>query len=429
MSISRDLWTKEGIDNEVITTYQYVFDLRNRIEDTCTLARENLLTAQKKYKKHYDKSARLRTMDIGERVLVMLPTDHNKLFLRWNGPYPIVEKIGVADYRIKKGEHHRLFHINMLRKYIDREPVLCAVAAILDPMECPDLEINETPELGTETYLNVPISDELMESPARELKGLLKEYEEIFSDIPGITQLEEHFITLNTNTPIRRKSYPVPFAKVTEIETEVKKMMTMGIVEHSKSPFCSPLLLIKKSDGSFRPVVDFRLLDRATVFAAEPMPNPEEIYAKLNKGKYFSTFDFCKGYWQIRMNIEDKENNAFSSTLGLFQFVRMPFGLVNAGATYERMMRKLLSGMQGVANYVDDVIVSSATWEEHMFSLRELFKRVKEASLTMNPSKCSVAYTQVDFAGHKVGAGQLTTQMDKVERVRNAEIPRNKTQR
>ena len=183
-------------------------------------------------------------------------------------------------------------------------------------------------------------------------------------------------------------------------------------MEPSKSPVCSPLLLIKKSDGSRRPVVDYRLLNRATVFDAEPMPNHEEIYAKLNKGKYLSTFDFCKGYWQIPMNIEDKEKTAFSSTLGLFQFVRMPFGLVNAGATYERMMRKLLNGMIGVANYVDDVIVYLATWEEHMVSLRELFKRDKEASLARKPSKCSVAYTQVNFVGHKVEAGQLTTQMD-----------------
>ena len=208
----------------------------------------------------------------------------------------------------------------------------------------------------------------------------------------------------------------------------MKKMMTMWIIESSKSPFCSTLLIIKKSDGSLRHVVDFRLLNRATVFDAEPMPNPEEIYAKLNKGKYFYTFDFCKCYWQIPMYIEEKENTAFSSTLGLFQFVRMPFRLVNAGATYERMMRKLLSGMQGVANYVDDVILYSATWDEHMFSLRELFNRVKETSLTMKPSKCSVASTQVDFVGHKVGADQLTTQMDKVERVRNAELPHNKTQ-
>ena len=164
-------------------------------------------------------------------------------------------------------------------------------------------------------------------------------------------------------------------------------MMAMGIIEPSKSPFCSPLLLIKKTDGSHRPVVDFRLLNRATVFDAEPMPNPEEIYAKLNKGKYVSTFDFCKEYWQIPMNINDKEKTAFPSTLGLFKFVRMPFGLVNAGATYERMMRTLHSGMQGVANCVDDVIVYSSTWDEHMFSLRELFNRVTKSSPTIKPSK------------------------------------------
>ena len=137
MSILRDLWTKEGNDNEVITTYQSVFDLRNRIEENCTLARENLVTAQQRYKKHLDKTARLRTMDVGERVLVMLPTDHNKLLLRWKGPYPIVEKVGLADYRIKIGDPHRLFHVNMLRNYVDREPIMCSVAAILDPVECP----------------------------------------------------------------------------------------------------------------------------------------------------------------------------------------------------------------------------------------------------------------------------------------------------
>ena len=229
--ILRDLWTKEGIDNKVITTYQYVFDLRNRIEETCTLARENLLTAQQSYKKHFDKTARLRTMDVGERVLVMLPTDHNKLLLRWKGPYPIVENAGLADYRIKIGDKHMLFHINMLRKYVDREPILCSVAAILDPLECPELEIEEEPEQGNESYHDVKIASKLVGNPTWELRELLREYKEIFSDVPGLTNLEEHAITLNTTTAIRGKSYHVPFAKVTDIETEVKKMMTMAIIE------------------------------------------------------------------------------------------------------------------------------------------------------------------------------------------------------
>ena len=204
MSILRDLWTKEGIDNKVITTYQYVFDLRNRIEETCTLARENLLTAQQMYKKHFDKTARLRTMDVGERVLVMLPTDHNKLLLRWKGPYPIVENVGLADYRIKIGDQHRLFHVNMLRKYVDREPILCSVAAILDPVQSPELEIEEEPEQGNESYHDVKIASELVGNPAWELRELLRKYKEIFSDVPGLTKLEEHAITLNTTTAIKR---------------------------------------------------------------------------------------------------------------------------------------------------------------------------------------------------------------------------------
>ena len=141
---------------------------------------------------------------------------------------------------------------DMLRKYVDKEHVMCSVAAILDPVECPELEIAEEPEQGNESYHDVKIASELVGNPAWGMRELLREYKEIFSDVPGITKLEEHAITLNTTTAIRRKSYPVPFAKVTDIETEVKKMTTMGIIEPSKSPFCSPLLLIKKTDGSFR---------------------------------------------------------------------------------------------------------------------------------------------------------------------------------
>ena len=125
----------------------------------------------------------------------------------------------------------------MLRMYVDREPILCSVAAILDPVECPELEIEEEPEQEKESYHDVKIASELVGNPAWEL---LREYKEIFSDVPGLTKLEEHAITLNTTTAIRRKSYHVHFAKVTDIETEVKKMMTMGIIEPSKSPFCSP---------------------------------------------------------------------------------------------------------------------------------------------------------------------------------------------
>ena len=238
----------------------------------------------------------------------------------------------------------------------------------------------------------------------------------------------EHEIKLTTSQPIRVKPYPIPFSQARVVEDEVRKMLASGVVEPSCSPYCAPLLLVRKSDGSNRPVVDFRLLNKATVFNAEPMPNPEAIFATLSGDKFFSKLDFTKGYWQIPMKEEDKEKTAFSSSLGLLQFKRMPFGLVNAGATYSRMMRKLLDGLDGVANYVDDVIIHSRTWDEHVATLSEVFARIREASLTVKPSKCWLGYSKVDFLGHRVGDGNILTQDDKVDKVMKADRPRTKTQ-
>ena len=133
MTILKEIWSKEGTDKEVTHTYKYILDLRNRIEETCDLAHELLQSAQTRYKKHFDRKARMRSLKIGEWALVLLPTDNNKLLMQWQGPYEVCEVVGVTDYRIRVGDTLRLFHINMLNKYTLREEVLGSVAAILDP--------------------------------------------------------------------------------------------------------------------------------------------------------------------------------------------------------------------------------------------------------------------------------------------------------
>ena len=162
MTILRELWTKENANEEVTMTYQYVFDLRNRIEQTCNLAHDNLLSAQRRYKRHFDKKALLRVIEVGEKVLVMLPTDHNKLLLRWKGPYSIEDKVGLTDYRIKVGAKLRLFHVNMLKKYTEREPMTCAMTAILDCGDCPELDLEDEPVAEQkETHQDVVLAPEL----------------------------------------------------------------------------------------------------------------------------------------------------------------------------------------------------------------------------------------------------------------------------
>jgi len=153
-------------------------------------------------------------------------------------------------------------------------------------------------------------------------------------------------------------------------------MEWLGIIEKSDSPYASPLLMVKKKDGRNRPVIDFRRLNKITVFDAEPMPNVDDIYARLSAARYFSKLDFCKGYWQIPMALEDQPKTAFRTPIGLYHFTRMPFGLQNACATYGRMMRRVLDGMEQTDNFVNDVLSFAEQWPTHLQELRDLFRRV-----------------------------------------------------
>jgi len=144
------------------------------------------------------------------------------------------------------------------------------------------------------------------------------------------------------------------------VKAELSEMVKLGIVEPSNSPYSSPLLMVKKKDGTNRPVVDYHSLNSITIFDAEPMPNADDIFAKISRSCFFSKMDFCKGYWQIPMAKDDRAKTAFATPFGLYQFRQMPFGLQNAGATYGRMMRRVLQGLKSTDNFVDDVITFTA---------------------------------------------------------------------
>ena len=119
MAILRELWTKEEPNNEVRTTYQYVLDLRNRLEETCQLVEDSLGKASSKAKKHFDKKARMREMQAGDKALVLLPTAESKLLMQWKGSYKVVDRVGPTDYRIRIGGVEKVYHINMLKRYFE----------------------------------------------------------------------------------------------------------------------------------------------------------------------------------------------------------------------------------------------------------------------------------------------------------------------
>ena len=174
--------------------------------------------------------------------------------------------------------------------------------------------------------------------------------------------------------------------------------------------------------------VDYRKLNKLTVFDPEPMPTAEHLFQKLNGDKYFTRIDLSKGYWQISIPEEDIPKTAFVTPDGSYEFLKMPFGMINSAATLKRAMKKLLRGLDNVEFYWDDILIHTRTWEEHIKALRELFRRLLAAGMTIRPTKCLFGVNTVDFLGHHLEEGLIGLHEDNVTKIRDAPRPTTKKQ-
>ena len=370
--------------------------------------------------------------------MVLLPKKANKLLLQWRGPYPITEKLGTCDYRILMEGKIKTFHANLLKKYQERGETFnvhsvfgVVETAVIDSqfVEGPDDDVNDIITLPHPSQLSpssVKLAPELTRDQRNEVLLLLAEFSDVLTDIPGCTNMISHDIKTSTTDPVRQKPYPIPFSMTEVIKEEIENMQKLNVIEPSDSPYCSPIVIVKKKDQTNRVCLDFRALNRITVFDAEPIPNVEDIFAKLAGNVFFSCFDLTKGYWQVPLTDDAKVKTAFQTPKGLMQFRVMPFGLVNAGATFSRLMRKLLEGMKNLDNFIDDVMVFTRTWELHMSVLRELFVRLKNARLTIKSSKCCIGFSKIDCLGHVASGCRLEPHADKLEAIVRAPPPETK---
>lgn len=441
VKLLKELWTKDRENDDVLTTYEYVTNLRNRLEETCRLVQHSLEEASVKYKHHYDKKARKKPFQVRDKVLLLLPTDSNKLLLNWKGPFEIIEKVGELDYKVQISEDKcKIFHANLLKKYESRSignnsdadsdgNVAISVSVIESRDTYADDVPIETCEIqGQEDFTMVNVNSDLSPNQTAGLKNLIYEFKDIFTDKPGLTELVKHVINVTDQSPIRERPYPIPFSTRESLEKEIDKMLQEGIIEKSNSEYCAPIVLVKKPDNTFRFCVNYKSLNKITKFDCEPMNKPDDILTSIKGKTFFSKLDFSKGFWQIKMDEESKRYTGFVGPNGNYHFVRMPFGLVNSPSTYNKMMRKLLQGLDNINNYMDDVLCHTTTWNEHLKVLRGLFEKIRESGLTVRPSKCLFGYETVTFLGHKVGKGRITPVDDTVQRIIEAPAPYTKRQ-
>lgn len=273
----------------------------------------------------------------------------------------------------------------------------------------------------------------LSSSQAKSLKQLLQKYSSVFSknsEDRGRTGVIKHHIRTGEATPIKQRAYRVTPDQRAEIQTQVDSLLKADIIEEIYSPWAAPVVLVRKKDGTWRFCLDYRKLNAVTVKDSHPLPRVDDALDALAGAAWFSTIDLQHGYWQVELAEQDHEKTAFTTGTGLYQFKVMPMGLTNAPATFQRLMEMVLRGLPWkiCLVYLDDVLIYSRSFEEHLRHLEEVFRRFQASDLKLNPAKCCLAKDHVRFLGHIVSKNGIQPDPRNVESVKNWPTPRTPTE-
>ena len=262
---------------------------------------------------------------------------------------------------------------------------------------------------------DTPLSAEQKER----MLGILKRMSHVFArdqnDL-GCAQAVEHKINFTDNVPSRQPCRRTPPGQLEEFKEAVENMSLSGVVRESKSPYASPVMLVRKKDGNLRVCVDFRKINAKTIRDAYALPRISETLEALEGAYLFSTLDLQSGYLQVGRAEKDKPKTAMTTPFGLFEFNRMPFGLTNAPATFQRLMERCLTGLnlKICLAYLDDVIVFARTFEEMLEKLEAVLKRLGGHGLKLKPSKCKLFQTKLAYLGHVVSKDGVEPDPEKI---------------
>ncbi|KAL0198417.1 hypothetical protein M9458_006957, partial [Cirrhinus mrigala] len=266
-----------------------------------------------------------------------------------------------------------------------------------------------------------------------EVRTLLRHYQSVFSahdnDL-GCTNLISHDIPLTDDVPVRQRYRRLPPSEYDVVKTHINQLLEAQIIRESCSPYASPIVLVKKKDGSLRMCVDYRQLNSKTRKDAFPLPRIEETLDALTGARWFSTLDLASGYNQVPVTEGDKAKTAFCTPFGLFEWNRMPFGLCNAPSTFQRLMERLFGDQrhQSLLLYLDDIVVFSSSVTQHLERLEVVLGRLKREGLKAKLEKCAFFKQQVKYLGHVVSSQGVATDPSKVEVVAKWGRPVNVTE-
>ena len=256
--------------------------------------------------------------------------------------------------------------------------------------------------------------DHLKEWPpelAKKAVALLLEFHYVFSLEPnGCTDTTKHVIELMKDEPFKERFCRIVPPLVDEVCQHIQEMLDGGAIRPSQSPSCNAVVLVRKKDGSLWFCIDFRRLNARTKKDTYPLPHMQETMESMVGTRHFSCMDLKSGFWQVKMAEESRQYTTFTvGSMGVYKFLRMPYALCNAPATFQHLMQNCLGELKLMYAliYLDNVIVYSKTEEEHLVRLCSILERFMQHGLKLKPSKCNFFHTEISYLGHKVSVAGM----------------------
>ncbi|KAL5018852.1 hypothetical protein ScPMuIL_004574 [Solemya velum] len=360
LALLREEW-EEPTDSST-SVLSYILEVRERLSTMSEMAKIRAEDEKQKQKFYYDRKARSRKLVVGQKILVLLPINRNKLLAQWKGPFTVEEQTGPVDYRIKIRGKSKVFHVNMLKPWFEREVIdqkkdtLAAVellCALGDERDEEQDEICNPLLVPKETFEDINFGPDLTVDQLEDVKHICSNYPHVLVDIPGRTDKAVHSVKTCSDKSVFQKPYPLPFALREQVEKEIENL--------------------KDADS------------------------------------------------------DAKIKSAFVTPSGHYQFTVLPFGMMNSGATFVRLMQQVLRPLKEFCDsYVDDIAVFSNDWTSHLAHVQDVLDSLAKASLTAKPSKCEIGFTKMEFLAHIVGGGRIKPTQDKIQGIRDFPIPTSK---
>lgn len=263
------------------------------------------------------------------------------------------------------------------------------------------------------------------------LQALLFEFVDIFS-VDGASfgcvnpdKQFYHRIPTGDAQPVTQRPYKLSYAQAVWLQGEIDRLLQLGVIRPSSSPWMSPVVIVPKPNGGWRLCVDMRLLNSCTHPDPYPLPTVDEMHAAMGGCTMWSKMDFVSGFWQVEIHPDDCHKCGLTTPHGNYEFCRMVMGMQSAPSTFQRLMDTMLAGVEGAKTYIDDTFTFTDCFEGQLRALRQVFERVREYKLTMNPLKCRFCVEEVVCLGHLVSAQGIRPVMDKVAAIMDLPPPAN----